>query len=511
MLTWWEQDPATKVILLYLESFGNPRKFSRIARRVSRSKPIIAVKSGRSAAGTRGAASHTAALASSEDAVNALFRQTGVIRVDTIEELFDAAEVLAAGPLPAGRRVGIMTNAGGPGVLAADACAGHGLEVPELSRSTREALASLLPPGAGLQNPIDMIASASAETYGRVLDLLMSGNEIDSVLVIFTPPLVTRSDDVAASVLATAEAAARAGYAKPVLASFLGAEGAPTALRNELATIPCFTYPESAARSLDRAVSYAEWRNRPLGTPPAFDDIDANAAMRLLESPPEDGWLTGERAMSVLGAYGVPVATTVSVTSARQAESAASSVGFPVALKATGPGLLHKSDVGGVRLSLGSAHAVATAYGEMADTLGDAMDGAVVQPMAHEGLEVIVGFVQDPAFGPLVLLGLGGTAVELLGDYATCRVPVTEVDAREMLLSLRSAPLLTGYRGSTPVDIDALIDLVMRCGRLAEDLTELSEADLNPVIAGPDGVVVVDARFRVSPESLRPEDARQLM
>jgi acyl-CoA synthetase (NDP forming) len=261
---------------------------------------------------------------------------------------------------------------------------------------------------------------------------------------------------------------------------------------------------------LERAVSYAEWRKRPPETPPAFEDIDANAARRLLESPPEDGWLTGEPAMSVLRAYGVPVAATVSVTSARQAESAASSVGFPVALKATGPGVLHKSDVGGVRLSLGSVDAVAGAYREMADTLGEAMDGAIVQPMAHEGTEVIVGFVQDPAFGPLVLMGLGGTAVELLGDYATCRVPVTESDAREMLLSLRSAPVLTGYRGSTPVDIDALVDLVMRCGRLAEDLTALSEADLNPVIAGPDGVIVVDARFRVSPEPIRPEDARQL-
>jgi acyl-CoA synthetase (NDP forming) len=510
MLTWWEQDPATKVVLLYLESFGNPRKFSRIARRVSRTKPIIAVKSGRSAAGTRGAASHTAALASSEDAVDALFRQTGVIRVDTIEELFDSAQVLAAGPLPTGRRVGIMTNAGGPGVLAADACASHGLDVPLLSDSTCKTLAAFLPAGAGLQNPIDMIASASADTYGRVLELLLTGDEVDSVMVIFTPPLVTRSDDVATSVLSTAESAARAGQAKPVLTSFLGADGAPSALRGELATVPCFTYPETAARALGRAVAYAEWRERPFGTTPVFDDIDANAARRLLETPPEDGWLTGERAISVLQAYGVPVATTIPVTSAHQAESAASRVGFPVALKAIGPGLLHKSDVGGVRLGLGSARAVGTAYTEMTDALSDAMNGAVVQPMAHAGVEVIVGFVQDPAFGPLVLVGMGGTAVELMGDYATCRVPVTAVDAREMLLRLRSAPLLTGYRGSVPVDIDSLIDLIMRCGRLAEDLTELSEADLNPVIAGPQGAIVVDARFRVSPESLRPEETRRL-
>ena len=505
MLSWWEQDPATKVLLLYLESFGNPRKFSRIARRVSRSKPIIAVKSGRSPAGTRGAASHTAALASSEDAVNALFRQTGVIRVDTIEELFDSAEVLAAGPLPEGRRVGILTNAGGPGVLAADACVGHGLEVPQLSVSTREQLAALLPAGAGVQNPVDMIASASAQTYGRALTMLLNGDEVDSVLVIFTPPLVTRSDDVAAAVLSATESASQAGSSKPVLATFLGAEGAPNSIRGELATVPCFTYPETAVRALERAVEYARWRVRPIEAISQIDDIDTNAARRLLEGLPDDSWVTGERAMSVLDAYGIPTSTTATVMSAHQAESAATAIGFPVALKASGPGIVHKSDVGGVRLSLGSAHSVGTAYWEMAKSLGDAMDGAVVQRMAEPGTEVIVGFVQDPAFGPLLLFGLGGTAVELLGDYATCRVPFTDVDAREMILSLRSAPLLTGYRGSTPVDMDALIDLVQRCGHLAEDLNELEEADLNPVIAGPDGVVVVDARFRVAPESSRPK------
>ena len=510
LLSWWEQDPATKVALLYLESFGNPRKFSRIARNLSRSKPIIAVKSGRSPAGTRGAASHTAALASSEDAVDALFRQTGVIRVDTIEELFDTAEVLAAGPLPAGRRVGILTNAGGPGVLAADACAGHGLEIPEFSPATRDALGAFLPEGAGVQNPVDMIASASAETYGRALTLLLAGDEVDSVLVIFTPPLVTHTDDVATAVLGATEDAALAGHAKPVSASFLGADGAPRSLRGDLTTVPCFTYPETAARALAHAVGYAQWRDRPLGTTELVTDVDTNAARRLLETLPSDGWVTGEQAFSVLQAYGIPVATTVAVHSAHQAESAATALGFPVALKANGTGLVHKSDVGGVHLALGSARSVGEAYAEMTRSLGDAMDGAIVQPMAKPGLETIVGFVQDPAFGPLVLFGLGGTAVELLGDYATCRVPLTDVDAREMLLSLRGAPLLTGYRGSTPVDLDALVDLVLRCGRLAEDLTEVTEADFNPVIASSDGVIVVDARLRVSSDTSVRDETRHL-
>ncbi len=355
-----------------------------------------------------------------------------------------------------------------------------------------------------------MIASASADTYGRALTMLLKGDEIDSVLVIFTPPLVTRSDDVASAVLHAAESAARAGHSKPVLASFLGADFAPSALRTALTTVPCFTYPETAARALKRAVTYVEWRNRPIGTPTAIDDINANSARRLLEEPPEDGWITGERAMSVLKAYGIPVVATASVTSSREAESAAAAVGFPVALKATGQGLVHKSDVGGVHLALSSAHSVSAAYEEMAASLGDAMDGAIVQPMVQPGVEIIVGFVQDPAFGPLVLLGLGGTAVELLGDYATCRVPLTDVDAKEMLFSLRGAPLLTGYRGSTPVHLEALFDLVLRCGRLAEDLPELGEADFNPVLASPEGIVVVDARLRVLPETFQADEARHL-
>jgi acetate---CoA ligase (ADP-forming) len=510
LLSWWEHDDATKVVLLYLESFGNPRKFGRIARNLSGSKPIIAVKSGRSAAGNRGAASHTAAMVSSEQAVDALFRQTGVIRVDTLEELFDTAEVLAAGPLPAGPRVAVLTNAGGPGVIAADACVGHGLEVPELSFATRDALASFLPPGAGLHNPVDMIASASAEAYGSALKILLSGDEIDAVVVIFTPPLVTRSDDVATAIMSATEFAFAAGHKKPVLASFLGAEGTPALLQGDSATVPCFTYPESAARALSRAVRYSQWRERPHGTELVAENFDANEARRLLEAPSADGWVTGESAMSVLEAYGIPVARTVTVKSADEAESAAPDIGFPLALKATGPGLVHKSDLGGVHLALDSVRSVRSTYEEMAARLGDAMDGAVLQPMVPAGVETIVGLISDPAFGPLVLFGMGGTAVELLGDYSTCRVPLTNVDAREMICSLKSAPLLTGYRGSTPVDIDALIDIVLRCGRLAEDIPELIEADFNPVIATPRGVVVIDARLRVSFEPPVAPEGRHL-
>jgi acetyl coenzyme A synthetase (ADP forming)-like protein len=515
LLLWWEQDEATSVALLYLESFGNPRRFSRIAQRVSRTTPIVAVKSGRSAAGTRGARSHTAALASPEEAVDALFHRTGVIRVDTIEELFDVAEVLGDQPLPAGRRVGIVGNAGGPGVLAADACAGHGLEVPELSEATQAALRSFLPDGAGVANPVDMVASAGAAEYGRALSLLLHGDEVDAVVAIFTPPLVTRADDVAAAVAAAAadaRASADAGGrpAKPVVASFLGAPGGTLPLESGGRRVPRFTYPETAVRALAHAVSHAQWRVRPEGTELVPTGTDANAARRLLEDLADGDWLTGLEALELLATYGIPVVGTRAVASAAEAGAAAGELGGEVALKASGPTLLHKSESGGVRLGLHGGAEVAAAYDAMAAAIGEAMTGAVVQRMAAPGVETIAGFVQHDAFGPVALFGLGGTAVEVLGDHVTRLAPLTDVEAGEMVHSLRAAPLLTGFRGSPPVDTAALEDLLVRLGRLAHDLPELAEADCNPVIATPDGATVVDARIRVRRSVPEPDVPRRL-
>jgi acetyl coenzyme A synthetase (ADP forming)-like protein len=282
LLLWWEQDPRTDVALLYLESFGNPRRFGRIAARVSRTKPIVAVKSGRSPSGTRGARSHTAALASPEDAVDALFHRTGVIRVDTIEELFDTAEVLAGQPLPAGARVAIVGNAGGPGVLAADACEGHGLEVPELGAETQRALRAFLPADAATANPVDLIASSGADAYEAALGILVAGDEVDAVIAIFTPPLVTRAADVAAAVVRAADRSRDEGRAKPVLAAFLGAPEARAVLAGAEPPVPCFTYPESAARALAHACSYARWRSRPPGAEPQVSGVDPNEARRLV-------------------------------------------------------------------------------------------------------------------------------------------------------------------------------------------------------------------------------------
>jgi acetate---CoA ligase (ADP-forming) len=512
LITWWEQDEATDVILLYLESFGNPTRFNRIARRVGRTKPIVAVKAGRSHAGTRAASSHTAAMASSESAVEALCAQAGVVRVDTIEELFDVAEVLDHQPVPAGHRVGVVSNAGGPGVLAADACVASHLEVPELSEPVQAALRAVLPPGAGVANPVDLIASASPEQYRRAVEILSASGEVDSIVVIFTPPLVTTAQGVAAALRDAADGAEGPAKGIPIVASFLGPTEGTAPLRDALRPIPCFTYPETAVRALAPAVRYGVWQAQPVGQVPELD-TDPNEARRRVAAALEDqggtGWLTGSAALSILEAYGIPTVPTTAAQDATRAADAAEAAGFPVVLKAEGPDLVHKTELGAVRLGLRNPDEVAAAFGAMASALGAAMRGAIVQPMVSGGVETIVGFARDPSFGALVLFGLGGTAAELLGDHVERLTPLTDLDAAEMVRAIRGAPLLTGYRGSEPVDVEGVTQLVLRLARLADDLPELAEADCNPVIVTPRGPVVVDARIRVAPP-VRTDDARHL-
>ncbi len=518
LLLWWEQDPSTAVVLLYLESFGNPRRFARLARRIGRTKPIVAVKAGRTRAGAAAAASHTAALASSEQAVAALFRQSGVVRVDTVEELFDVSELLAHQPLPGGCRLGIVTNAGGPGVLAADACAGHGLQVPALRAGTQRTLRAVQPDAGSVHNPVDLGSSAPPDAYRQAVELLVGTGEVDALLVVFTPPLVTRAEDVARAV-AGATAAARADGAEvPVVATFLGTGSGRDALRAAQPPIPCFTYPETAVRALAHAVRYARWRSAPVAEPKPLPRVDPNDGRRRLAAarpPAKDGgasgatWLTGEPAMGVLGAFGIATQPTRDVADAAAAAEAARSIGLPVALKALGPTVVHKSDVGGVRLHLADTDAVRTAYAAMASAVGPAMTGASVQAMAGDGVEMIVGFVQDPQFGPVVLVGMGGTTVELLGDHRVGLAPLAEEEARDLVLGLRGAPLLTGFRGSAPLAVDALVDVVVRMGRLAEDLPEIQEADCNPVLVTAEGAVVLDTRLRLAGHPVAPDDDRR--
>jgi acetyl coenzyme A synthetase (ADP forming)-like protein len=504
LIRYWESDPHTEVILLYLESFGNPRHFARIARHVSKSKPIVAVKSGRSSSGTRGTSSHTAAMASPDATVDALFHQAGVIRVDTLAEFFDVAEVLNHQPLPQGGNVAIVGNAGGPGVLAADACEGAGLAVPELSVDTQSRLRAVLSKEAAVSNPVDCIATATAEQYRSALDIVLGDDDIDAVIAIFTPPLVTRADDVAGQV-----AAAAASATKPIVAVFLAASGALSALHEGPRRVPWFAFPESAARALGRAVPYSRWRSRPEVPVPVFSDLDTATGRGIVDaavgtvaegggaSGTEAGWLEVSQVVQLLGAYGIPFVESVRASGPTEAMEAARRMGFPVAVKLDMPGLVHKSDVGGVRLGVSDPDQVMAVTEALLAGYGP--EAAVtVQPMAPPGVETIVGVVEEPGFGPVVMVGLGGTATEVLGDRALSLVPITRPEAVDLISSLKASKLLSGYRGAPTGDIGALADLICRVAKLAERLPEVIEMGLNPVIVSPDGCLVVDAKVRVA-------------
>jgi acetyl coenzyme A synthetase (ADP forming)-like protein len=490
LIQYWEEDPRTDVILLYLESFGNPRNFGPIARRVSRKKPIVAVKAGRSAAGSRAASSHTGALAESDAVVGALLRQSGVIRTRTLEELFDVATLLANQPEPPGRRVAILTNAGGPGILAADACESLGLTLALLSTVTEEKLRGSLPTEASVSNPVDLLASASAEDYRRAMRLLLDDPGVDSLIVIFIPPLVTDADTVAAAVVAVAQ-----GSSKTVLGTFMSAKGAPSGL----APIPCYPFPESAVTALSRATEYAEWRRRPAGAARELADMHVVDAREFVARALErgEGWLTPAEARSVLTAFGIPVARSRVAPGWTEVRRAAKEIGFPVALKAIGPTLLHKSDVGGVKLDIASVSRLRAAYSDLELRLGERVTSYLVQEMVPGGVEVIVGAVFDRTFGPLVLYGSGGTLVELLGDTAFRIAPLFEADAADMLNEVKGTARLRGFRGAPPLDERALADLILRVSALLEACPEIQEMDLNPVKVFESGARVVDFRIRV--------------
>ncbi|HZN02310.1 MAG TPA: GNAT family N-acetyltransferase [Candidatus Polarisedimenticolia bacterium] len=502
LMQYWSADPRTRVILLYVESFGNPRHFSRIARRVGRTKPIVAVKSGRSAAGARAASSHTGALASRDAIVDALFRQSGVIRTDTIEEMFDVGMLLSQQPVPRGRRVAILTNAGGPGILAADACEAHGLALPPLSDATVKALRAFLPPEASVANPVDMIASASAEQYERALSLLLRDEAIDSVLVIFIPPLVTRLEDVAASVRRVAGTRAE----KPVLGVFMSARGASALV----APIPCFRFPEAAALALARVASYGDWLARPESVPPSFPEEERHAAGEVVERALArgGGWMTAAEVQALLAAMRIPAARAEAVASEEAAVAAAEAIGYPVALKGFGPDLLHKTEAGAVILRLTDATALRAAWRDLGTRLGPRMIGGLVQEMVQGGVEMLAGAVEDETFGPVVACASGGTLTEILADAQFRLHPLAESEAREMIDALRGAPLLRGARGAPPADEGALIDVLLRLSALVGEHPEVREIEINPLVVLPRGARALDARVRVEAPRPAPPDRR---
>ena len=491
LIQYWADDPATEVILLYLESFGNPRKFAEIARRVSRHKPIVAVKAGRSAAGARAAQSHTGALASSDAIVADLFRQAGIIRAGTLEEMFDVAALLSQQPLPAGRRVGIVTNAGGAGILAADACEANHLELPIPSPDLVAKLRAFLPASASVGNPVDMIASATAEQYRRTIRAMLDDDSFDSVIAIYISVLPA---DAAAVADAIRECAAEAN-GKTLLATYMGCHGAPQVL----APVPSFAFPERAVAALARATTYAEWRRLPAGTVPSFRDIDGDRARSAVDRKllGGGGWLEPLEVDELLAAININVPPAEHVTSADDAMEAAIRIGCPVVLKALGPTLLHKTEAGGVVVDLTSECAVREAYVDLEERLGDAMKGALVQQMVGEGVEAMIGATEQPTFGHVLAYGAGGTLIELLGDVAFRLLPLTDTDADAMVDEVRFTKLLRGFRGSAPADLAAVKDALLRLSALLTVCPEIREIDINPLKVRERGVITLDARVRV--------------
>ena len=513
LLQYWEDDPRTDLILMYLESFGNPRRFFQVARRVSKRKPIVAVKSGRTPAGARAASSHTGALVSAQGldiATDALLEQCGVIRVNTVAELFDLAMGFTKNPLPRGNRLGILTNAGGPAIMATDTAISLGLSMGKLSERTMAELRRLLPPEASLGNPVDMTPKSDRSKYDACARIMLEDEGIDMLLVVFVPPMMISAMEI---VMGLEEL--RSQFPKPLL----GVMMAPEQFFQELnekhpGHMAIFMFPESAVRALWALERHRQWRARPLGEVKQYE-VNRAAAEALLEDVSRQGrpQLTTQEGLHLLEAYGIQVARSVIAKNLAELEERARGFRFPVALKAIAPDIVHKTEAGGVTLDLRTPEELTDAAREMIDSVakyrlaqqpvGPTTPAAfLLQEYVRGGREVIIGMTQDPSFGPLVMFGLGGVYVETLKDVTFRVPPLTDLDAEEMIRQIRGYPLLEGVRGEAPIDLKALAEVLQRFSQLVEDLPQVAEIEVNPFLVFPEAkdFRAVDARVRLTDE-----------
>lgn len=507
LLEYWERDEAVAVILLYLETVTDPRRFRQIAQRVGRTKPIIALKAGRTSTGQHAAGSHTAALATDDKAVHALFTQCGVIRARTLDELLALATGLSNQHRPAGHRVGIVTNSGGPGVLCADSCAGEGLSVPALPQQTRSTLASFLPRTATLRNPVDVIGFATEDQHARTVETVLRSDDLDALIIVHVSVRAEDNDPVAAGITRGIRVARKAGYTKPVYVCWMAEGDLDRTFTVDGEVIPTYRHPEAPARIISRAIAYDDWRKRPVGQRPDDTDIDFPAAKAVYAKALADrgsGWLTTEETYALLTAMKIPLAPGGIATNIGDAVKLAEQIGYPVAVKLASHQIVHKTEMGGVRLNLADEQEVRDAFEAIRTKLAqaqelEAMEGVLVQPMVSGGVEVMVGMTRDPLFGPLIAFGLGGIHVEILGDVQFRVTPLTDQDATEMVRSIKGYRVLTGYRGQPAVDLKALEEALLRISQLVEASPEISELDLNPIFALPEGhgCRIVDARIRI--------------
>ncbi|MCI0694206.1 acetate--CoA ligase family protein [candidate division KSB1 bacterium] len=504
LLEYWRDDPSVDVVLMYLESFGNPRKFVQLAREVSRRKPIVMVKSGRSEAGARAVSSHTGAIAGADLAFDALFAQCGVLRANTIEEMFDFAMGFANQPLPQGDRVAIVTNAGGPAIMATDACESLGLRLASLAPKTQQRLRERLLPEASVANPVDLLPAANEDDYQFTLEQILQDDGVDAIIVISVPPISADAIKVARRISAVAEKSN-----KTVLGCFMGIKGlAAAAAELQKQAMPAFSFPESAARSLAAMVRYAQWRERKMGEFPAYS-VHRDMATEIISAAKKAGRerLTDWEAFQVLLAYGIPIVGSRICRNLDETLAAAHALGYPVVLKASAAEVIHKSDIGGVQLNLRHEADLKTAFHKLSmrlKGLGIPLEQAqfLVQKMVEGGREVLLGINQAPAFGSIVAFGLGGIYVEALKDIALRVTPLTTEDAPDMVQSIRGLAILQGMRGEKPVAFDKLYETILRISQLAQDFPEIIEMDINPFLLFHEAekCVAADVRMRVSIE-----------
>lgn len=510
LLEWWATDPQTDVILLYLESFGNPRRFAALAREVTRKhrKPILAVKSGRSAQGAAAASSHTGSLAGGDQAATSLLADCGVVRCHTVRQLFDLALGFSQQPLPPGDRVAILTNAGGPGIMATDAAVHFQLQIAEFSPETGAALRTFLPEEATLANPLDMIASATPTNYETATAAILADPNVDALMTIFVSPMVTAGGEVAEGIVRGVQAGlARAAQPKPVVACFMGGRSDDRGIQVlRGAHIPTYPFPEAAAQAIGTMAGFKRWLDLPEGAPQAFevDRERATAVIAAARAAGED-WLSGAQAMELLAAYGIPTVPSAHVATPDEAIAFAAEHGYPVVLKLDVPEVVHKSDVGGVKVDLRSEGEIKGAFWDLQEALTRAGVKAppryLVQRMLTGGQETIIGAVEDAIVGHLLMFGLGGVFVELMRDVAFRVHPITDKDAERMIREVKGSPLLEGYRGAPPADLATLTEVILRVDQLIADFPVIAEMDLNPFIAAPagQGSAAVDARVRLRP------------
>ncbi len=498
LLEYWEQDPNTRVVLMYLESFGNPQRFLEICQRVSKSKPIIAVKSGRTAAGARAAASHTGSLAGADNAVESLLTQAGVIRAASIEELFIYASAFASQPMPAGTRVAIITNSGGPAILATDACIELGLQIPTLSNDTQGRIRAAVAPEASVANPVDMIATAAGPQYEAAMRAAADDPNVDAIIAIFTSLEMIDGPAVAQGIIRGAE-----GCGKPVLVCFMGSVRSREAIDlMRDAGLAVYTFPEDAARALAAMVRHGRWLRRPAGVRCTFEDMDRDGIERIVRSVRDEGraQLTLAEAQRLLACAGIPVLPWREASNRDEALAAANTLGYPVVAKVSSAAIVHKSEVGGVRVGLESAEEVGRAFDEImsAARRRDTRARLVVQRQADQGSEVILGATRDTKFGPLLMFGLGGIFVEIMKDVVFRVHPLSDVDAQEMIHAVKGFPMLDGARGRPKADLAALEAIILRIDRLMDTCPDIGELDINPLFAAPAGAVTAAADARIA-------------